>query len=152
MIKEQLSKIPKAVRWPLGIGIGVLFAIVLWFYGAKAWNGIGNYFFHRKADALSADVKKQLADAAEQKKLLERTLIELQLSKEELARATKAREDAERIFNDKSKTASEKLKEYQQVMSANPIRTDPTGVTTSDLCARAKAIGSDQSVIDALCN
>ena len=148
----MLSNIPNPVKWIVGAGLVIALGLMIWFgVLTKAWNGIGNFLFHRQANELSQDVKDQLAKAAEQKKLLEQTLLELAKSKEELAKATKAREEAEKIFNDKSKTASEKVAAYEAAKSAAPIHTDAGSVSTEDLCARAKAIGSDQSIIDALC-
>jgi DNA repair exonuclease SbcCD ATPase subunit len=92
-----------------------------------------------------------LDEAKEQKKELEKTLLELKQAKEDLAKAQKAREEAEKIFNDRSKTANEKVKAFEAAMSNAPVHTDTTGVTTDDLCARAKANGSDPAVIAALC-
>lgn len=147
----MLNSISTPVKWAVGIGLAVILALFLWLLVTKGWNGIGNYLFHRQANELNQKIKDQLAQAAEQKKVLEQTLIELARSKEELAKATKAREEAEKIFNDKSKTAAQKIAAYEASMSAAPIHTDAVNVTTADLCQRAKDIGSSQGVIDSLC-
>lgn len=147
-----LSNIPTPIKWIVGAGLVIALGLMIWFgVLTKAWNGIGNFFFHREAQEMSQEVKDQLAKAAEQKKVLEQTLLELAKAKEELAKATKAREEAEKIFDDKSKTATQKLAAYEAAMSGAPIHTDASNVSTEDLCARAKANGSSQATIDALC-
>lgn len=149
---SMLSNIPNPVKWIVGAGLVIALGLMIWFgVLTKAWNGIGNFLFHRQANEMSQDVKDQLAKAAEQKKLLEQTMLELAKSKEDLATATKAREEAEKIFNDKSKTAGQKLAAFEAAKSAAPIHTDPSNVSIDDLCARAKAIGGSQDLIDALC-
>ena len=149
---SMFSNIPNPVKWIVGAGLIIALGLMIWFgVLTRAWNGIGNLLFHRQANEMSQDVKDQLAKAAEQKKVLEQTLLELAKSKEDLAKATKAREDAERIFNDASKTSKEKVAAFEAAMSAAPIHTDPSNVSTDDLCARAKAIGSDPTIISALC-
>lgn len=148
----MLSNIPTPIKWVVGVGLIVALGLMIWFgVLTKAWNGIGNFFFHRQANELSQEVKDQLAKAAEQKKALEQTLLELAKSKEDLAKATKAREEAEKIFNDSSKTAKEKVAAFEAAMSASPTPTDPRNVSTEDLCARAKAAGTDPAIIAALC-
>lgn len=135
----------------LVIASSILIVIILFFFGARAWNGVGNYFFQREVTKARAEVQQQLDQAAQQKKELERTLIELDLSKRDLEKATKAREEAEAIFNDKSKTSAQKVADYKAVLADAPIRTNPSGVTTDDLCQRAKANGADATVVNALC-
>ena len=148
----MLSNIPNPVKWIVGAGIVIALGLMIWFgVLTRAWNGIGNLLFHHQANEMSQDVKDQLAKAAEQKKVLDQTLLELAKSKEDLAKATQAREDAEKIFNDKSKTASQKVAAFEAIKSAAPIVNDP-GTSLEELCARAKANGSDQRVIDALCS
>jgi hypothetical protein len=146
------SNTSSPVKWIVGAGLVIALGLMIWFgVLTKAWNGLGNLLFHHQANEMSQDVKDQLAKAAEQKKVLDQTLLDLAKSKEDLAKATKAREDAEKIFDDKSKTATQKLAAYEAAMSAAPIHTDASNVSTEDLCARAKANGSSQATIDALC-
>lgn len=151
MFKTLTDKIPVPFRLPILIGAGIILLIALWFYGTTFKNHISNTLFQHKEQKIDKDVQKQLAQAAEQKKELDKTLLELKQAREDLDKAKAQREQAEVIFNDKFKTATQKLADYKTVMSDPSIHTDPTGVTTDDLCERAKQVGSDQAVIDALC-
>jgi uncharacterized protein YlxW (UPF0749 family) len=151
MIREYLNQLPAPIRYLILGGLVIVIIILIWLYGTRVWNGVGNYLFHRQANQMSEEVQKKLAQAEEQKKELEKTLLELKQAKDDLAKAQKAREEAEKAFDDKSKTASQKLDAFKKAMSDAPVHTDTTGVTTDDLCARAKANGSDPAVIAALC-
>lgn len=151
MIPEYFSKMSKNMKYLLAAGALIVILILLFFYGAKAWSGIGNYFFHREIAAAKVEVQSQLDKAAEQKKELEKTLLELDQAKKDLAVASHAREEAEKVLNDKSKTAQEKVAAYKATLADAPIRTDTTGITTSDLCQRAKDQGASEAVVSALC-
>lgn len=151
LLNSIIAKIPTPIRWAIGIALIAIVLFFLWYKGTQLWNGIGNYFFHRQINSERAKVQKELDDAAAQKQELEKTLVEFAKAKEALAAASREREIREEIFNDKTTTAKEKLQIYQDVMSAAPVHTDPTGVTVSDLCERAKAIGSSAATIAALC-
>jgi biopolymer transport protein ExbB/TolQ len=136
---------------PLTIGLVLTLGFFAWYKSAWVFNGIGNIWFAAKVSWQGKNLQKELDSAATQKKEIEQTLIELAKSKEALAAATKEREIREQIFNDKTKTSKEKIQAYEAAMSAAPVHTDPTGVTTDDLCERARSLGSSQATIDALC-
>jgi hypothetical protein len=150
-INSLLNKIPRSVQFTIGAGLAILLALLIFYKGTQIWNGIGNFFFHRQINAERSKVQKELDSAAEQKKALEQTLIELAKSKEALAAASKEREIRDQIFNDKNKTAKEKVAAFEAAMQSAPVRTDPTGVSTNDLCERARSLGASQATIDALC-
>lgn len=151
MIKEYFNKIPKGLRYLLAAGAILIIIILLWFYGAKAWNGIGNHFFQKEVAKARAEIQSQLDKAAEQKKELDKALLELDQAKKDLAAASRAREEAEKVLNDKSKTASEKVAAYKAALADAPVSTPTTGITTSDLCQRAKNSGASEAVVSALC-
>lgn len=136
---------------PATVGLVLILGFFIWYQGSHVWNGVGNMWFAAKMSWQQKNLQKELESVPAQKKALEETFIELAKSKEALAAATREREIREEIFNDKTKTAKEKLQIYESVMSAAPVHTDPSGVTTNDLCTRAKALGSSQPTIDALC-
>lgn len=152
VINSALNKIPTPIRWAIGIALVAILIFFIWYKGTQGWNQIGNFFFHRQINAERAKVQKELTDAAAQKQELEKTLVEFAKAKEALAAAQKEREIREQIFNDANKTAKEKVAAYKAAMSAAPVHTDPTGVSTEDLCQRAKSIGGSQATIDALCS
>lgn len=126
--------------------------LILWLYGVKAWNHAGNWLFSRQINAERAKVQKELDDAAAQKKVLEQTLFEYAQSKKELAEVKAEKDRLEQVFNDKSKTASEKVAEFKKIAGSEPQHTATDGVTINDLCQRAKAANASAATIAALCN
>lgn len=124
-----------------------------WFVGfSRVWNGIGNALFHRQINAERIKVQKELEDAAAQKKLLEQTLLDYKAAKEDLAAKKAETERLEKLFNDMSKTASQKVAEFKAIVAAEPTRTSTDGVTLDALCERAKAAGASAATIAALCS
>lgn len=150
-MNDPLSRLPPTIRLIIIVAVSVLILIGVWFYGAKAWNGIGNKVFEWRTGKKLEQVEKQLKEAENQKKELEKTLLELKQAKEDLAVATKARQQAEAIFNDSSKTSAQKVEAFKDTLGEPPVRTDTTGITTDSLCERAKATGAAAAVISALC-
>ena len=136
---------------PLTISVVLILVFLIWYKSTQIFNGIGNMWFATKMSWQDKNLQKELETANVQKKEIEQTLIEFAKSKEALAAAQREREIREEIFNDATKTAKEKLQIYEQVMSAAPIFTDPANISTADLCARARALGSSQATLDALC-
>jgi cell division protein FtsN len=117
----------------------------------KAWNGIGNWLFSRQINAERAKVQKELDQAAEQKKVLEQTLLDYKQAKEELVTVKAEKDRLEQVFNDKSKTASDKVAQFKAAVADDPKHTPTDNITTNDLCERAKAIGSSPATIASLC-
>lgn len=150
-IKTAIAGLSTPVKVIGGLGLAIVLAIVLWFYGAKLWNGVGNYVFHRREAALEKELSAEKAKAEQQKKAIDQTLMELAASKKTEAAAVAHSKELEGIFNDKSKTAAEKLQAYKDAMSAAPTHTDTSGVTLDSLCARAKSSGASPETIAALC-
>lgn len=133
------------------IGIVIILAIFIWYFQTKLWNGVGNLVFAAKMTWQEKNLQKELDSAAAQQKEIDQTLLELAKSKEALAAAKREREIAEKIFDDKSKTAKEKVAAYEAALQGAPVHTDSSGVTVNDLCARAKAIGASAATVASLC-
>jgi hypothetical protein len=150
-LRERLSAVPRPTLYLLATGAAVILLLLLWYQGGRLWNGVGNYFFRREMNQARAEVQKQLDEAAAQKKELEHTLIQLDGAKKDLAAAETARAEMERVFNDKFKTAGEKVAAFRDSLSDAPVHTDTTGITTSALCERAKANNASPGTIAALC-
>lgn len=151
-LMSTIQKIPTPIKWGLGVGIVVVFSLLMWFgVLTKAWNGLGNWLFSRQINAERVKVQKDLDKAAEQKKLLEQTLLEYKQAKEELVTVKAEKDRLEQVFNDKSKTATDKVAEFKAAAADNPVHTPTDNITSDDLCARAKAIGSSPATIAALC-
>lgn len=150
-LNETLSKIPSPIKWIVGTGLVCLLFLVLWLWATKGVNGISNFFFWRQANAKLAKVNADLEDSKKKQAIIDQTLKDLAASEQRVAEAEKARIEAERIFKDATKTAKEKVAAYEAAMRDNPVHTDPAGVTTDDLCARAKTANSNPDLIRALC-
>lgn len=150
-ITSTLNRIPALIKWAVGIGLAIILLIAFFQFGGSFANGIGNWLFRRQINAKQAEVQKQLDDAAKQKQALEQTLLELKQTKEAYAAAKAEADAARQIFYDQSKTSSAKVAEFKEILADTPTHTDPTGVTTDDLCARAKASSASEYVTKALC-
>lgn len=150
-IKAWISAQSAGMKIAAAFALIVLLSIGWWFYGAQVWNGIGNKVFEWKIGKKQEQVNKELADAAEQKKILEQTLFEYAQSKKELEAVKAEKDRLEQVFNDKSKTASEKVAEFKKIAGSEPEHTATDGVTLNELCERAKAAGASQSTINSLC-
>jgi hypothetical protein len=150
-LKAKFNSIPNPIKWFVGVGLVVILAILLVFKGQQVWNGIGNKIFEWKIGKKQEEVNKDLADAARQKVLLEQSLKELKAAKEELTAAKAETDRLKGIFDDSSKNSAQKVAEFKKAVSDNPVHTPTDNVTTEDLCARAKAIGSSPGTIAAVC-
>lgn len=151
LLNSTIGKIPSPIRWAIGIALVGIIIFFLWYKGTQVWNGIGNYFFHRQINAERAKVQKELESAAEQKKELEKTLTELAVAKSELESVKAEKDRLEKVFNDTSKSASQKVAEFKKAVADDPIATPTDGITSEDLCARSKAIGASAATVAAVC-
>lgn len=150
-LNNALAKVPRKSLYIIGTAIACILMLVLWLGVTKGLNGISDFFFWRAAHAKQVAVDQKLEKADKQQAVVDQTLLRLAESEKKLAEATKAREESERIFNDASKTSKEKVAAFKDALDAAPIHTDPNSVTDDDLCARAKAAGSSDAVLAALC-
>lgn len=151
-ILSTVNQIPTPIKWGVAIGAGIILSLFIWFGGiTKAWNGIGNWIADRQIKAERVKVQKELDQAAEQKKVLEQTLLDYKQAKEELVAVKAEKDRLEQVFNDKSKSASDKVAEFKATISAPVVRANTDNITIDDLCARAKASDASAAVQSALC-
>lgn len=133
----------------------VVLVVVLsigWFVGfSRVWNGIGNALFHRQINAERQKVDKELAEAAETKKALEQTLLEYGQAKKEIVTVKAEKDKLEQIFNDKSRTAQDKVAAFKAAVADDPVVTPTDGVTVDALCQRARSTNASAATIAALC-
>ena len=148
---ENLKTIPRLYLAVGGLALVIALTLGWWFYGSRVWNGIGNWLFHRQINAERQKVNKELAEAAETKKALEQTLLEYGQAKKELVTVKAEKDRLEQVFNDKQKSAQDKVAAFKAAVADDPVSTPTDNITTEDLCARAKAIGSSPATIAALC-
>jgi hypothetical protein len=136
---------------PLSIGLVLILGFFVWYKSAQIFNGIGNMWFAIKMSAQGRQLQRELESADVQKKEIEKTLVELALSKKDLDAAKAETDQLKKVFNDQSKTAAEKVAEFQNAVADEPVHTPTDNVTTEGLCARAKAIGASAATTAALC-
>ncbi len=148
MLKTYWDKIPAPIKW------GIIFVVILlgWLYLTKGINGISNFVFWRKANREQAAIQEKLNKAEKQQEVIDQTLKDLAVANSKLEEAKKVTDKAVEVFDDTDKTSKQKVAEFEAIMSTAPVRTDPTGVTDDQLCARAKAAGSNPDLIAALCS
>lgn len=150
-LKQKFDSIPSIVKWPIIVGLILLLAIFFFFKGQQIWNGFGNKIFEWKIGKKQEQVQKELSEATKQKAELEQSLRELKQAKEELNSAKAETDRLKGIFNDSSKTSSDKVAEFRKEISNSPTHTPTDNITNNDLCERAKAIGASAETITALC-
>ena len=151
IINSILNKIPPVVQAGIVVVLIIGLVLFIWYKGTQVWNGIGNFLFHRQINAERTKVSAELEAAAEQKKVLEQTLRDLAEAKKDLETVKAEKDRLEKVFNDQSKTAAEKVAEFKKSLADDPAHSPTDNITTEDLCARAKAIGSSAATISALC-
>jgi len=151
LINSVLNKIPSSVKVIGGLAIVVIFVFFLWYKGTQLWNGIGNWLFHRQINAERVKVQQELDQAAEQKKTLELTMREFAAAKAELEMVKAEKDRLEKIFNDQSRTAAEKVAIFKAAVADDPKVTPTDNITISDLCLRARAANASAATITALC-
>lgn len=148
---EKLKTIPRLYLTVGALALVIALTLGWWFYGARVWNGIGNWFFHRQINAERQKVEKELAEAAETKKALEQTLIEYGQAKKELVTVKAEKDKLEQIFNDKSIGAATKVAEFKKILEQPAPHTNTDGITLTDLCQRARSSNASAATIAALC-
>lgn len=138
----------KAVSWykanalitvPVSIGLVLLFALVIWYKGTQFTNRVSNWWYSRGTTAAHEDIDRLKGDATAAKQVAEEALKELALEKERYKAEKEKRELAETLLADKSKTANEKLRIYDEAIKKAPTVSGPASV--DDLCRRALAAG-----------
>ena len=124
----------------LVVGVGLLFLLLTWYYGASLVNTVDNWWNRRRTEAAQKQISdlQQQADAAKQ--VAQQALAELAAEKRVTAEERSKREAAERVLADKSLTANQKLRAYEEAIK-QPITITPTNTDTDDLCRRAAALG-----------
>jgi hypothetical protein len=136
---------------PLTVGLVLILGFFIWYKSAGILNAFGNTWFAAKMSWQGRQLQKELDNAAEQKKEIEQTLLDLAVAKKDLEVEKAETDRLKKVFNDQAKTAAEKVAEFKKAVADDPVHTPTDNVTTEDLCARAKAIGSSAATIAALC-
>jgi biopolymer transport protein ExbB/TolQ len=136
---------------PLSVGLVLILGFFVWYKSAGILNALGNTWFAAKMSWQGRELKKELDSAAEQKKEIDKTLLELAQSKQELTSIKAEKDRLEKVFNDQSKTAAEKVAEFRKAVADDPVRTPTDNITTEDLCQRARALGASDATVSALC-
>ena len=133
------NRIPPAFRLAVVAVVVVGLLLFAWFYGVKAWNGIGNWVYHHSENDGKKEITKIKTELAAETKVANQAVAAYEASKLVIEEERKKREKAEVILADKSKTTDQKLAAYEAAVHAIPTVTGPQ--STDELCARAKALG-----------
>jgi len=147
----MFNNIPAPVKWIVGTGVTVILLILLWLYATKGINGIQSFIFYKKANAEQAKINADLEKAKQQQAIIDQTLRDYKQAKADYDSVKAEKDKLEKVFNDQSKSAAEKVAAFKAALADDPVHTPTDNVTTDDLCARAKAIGSSPATITALC-
>lgn len=134
-----LNKIPASLRTPAMFVLFVFLGITIWFFGVKAWNGIGNWMYHHSETDAKAEIQTIKTQLSTETKIANEAVGAFEASKSVIAEEKKKREIAESILADKSKTTDQKLDAYETAVKAVPTHTSPE--STDQLCERAKSLG-----------
>lgn len=138
-LKEQFNRIRRT--WQI-IGccvLGVAIILLLWFYGMRAVNGVSSWWYSRGTEAAHEQIQKAMDEAANAKQIAADALKALEQEKQVTAAEREKRILAESLLADKTKTAKEKLRIYEEAINRSPSFT-PVG-SVDELCARARAAG-----------
>lgn len=138
-LNEAWGRVPSIIRVPLIVIAVVGIPLLLWFYGAKAWNGVGNFMYHHSENDAKKEIGGIKTQLVEETKLANQAVAAYEASKAQIAEEKKRREIAESILADKTKTTNEKLAAYETAVSARPTITGPE--SDAELCKRAAALG-----------
>jgi biopolymer transport protein ExbB/TolQ len=136
---------------PLTVGMVLILGFFVWYKSAGILNAFGNTWFAAKMSWQGRQLQKELDNAAEQKKEIEQTLLDLAVAKKDLEVEKAETDRLKKVFNDQAKTAAEKVAEFKKAVADDPVHTPTDNVTTEDLCARAKAINASAATITAVC-
>lgn len=126
-------------RIPLIVFVALSLLLGTWLFGANLKNHLGNWWYARGTAQSHEEIDKLKAQVADEQRKANDAVAAFEAEKLVTAEERKKRELAENILEDKSKTASEKLKAYDAIVNAPATHTGPQ--STDELCARAKAHG-----------
>ena len=124
----------------LVVGLGLLLLLLTWFYAASAINHIDNWWNRRRTEAAQKQIEGLREEAMQAKQVAEQALAELAAEKRVTAEERAKREAAEVILADKSLTANQKLRAYEEAIK-KPVPVTTPDSDTDELCRRAAALG-----------
>lgn len=131
--------VPPTLRIPVLAGLAILIIALVFVFGTKAWNGIGNRFHDVKVWIAQKEIKAAKDEAEESKKVTAASIAAFQEAKKMAEEEKAKREIAEKVLADKTKNTDQKLAAYEKAISARPTVTAPQ--STDELCERARSLG-----------
>ena len=133
------NRIPAAFRLAVIAVVVVGLLLFAWFYGVKAWNGVGNWVYHHSENDGKKEITKIKTEVAEQTKVATAAAAAYEESKFQVAEERKKRVLAEAYLADKTQNTDQKLLALQAAINAVPTVTGPE--SDAELCQRARAAG-----------
>jgi len=151
-MKNLWLKIAAPWRWAIVLFLVVMLPLGLWYYGARAVNGISRAVFRGRNAVVTKEMQKDLDDAHKWRDAATQTIQELATAKQKLTEAKTNYESekqklslAETVLADKSKNTDAKLKAYDEAVRSAPTVHVP-GESIDALCERAKARGLELAI------
>lgn len=114
----------------------VTFICVLIIFGI---NAVKDYYIQKEGSIIAQELKESKARQIDLERLTAEILGAFKESKEQLAKETIKRIEADRIIAEQKGVTNETLKEYDEAKKR--ITVDNNNYTTSELCERAKQFG-----------
>lgn len=132
--------IPATYRLIIAAGFVLLVVLLLWFYGAKAWNAIDRWRYNKEVQELKDQRDKLGHDLDQAKTLIHQLQGEYTAEKKRREEIQAEREQLEKVLADQTVTTNAKLTQLKKLL-AQPVT--PIAPTTSDeeLCRRSAALG-----------
>lgn len=138
-LSSLLGKIPPVAQIPLMVFAGLLLIALVWLYGMRAWNGVGNFMYHHSVNDATREIDQTKQQVASEKELANQAVAAYESSKLVIAEKEKQLEIAEKELADKRKNTDQKLAAYEAAVNSRPTVTEPQ--STHEMCLRAKALG-----------
>ncbi|MEK6281857.1 MAG: hypothetical protein AABN95_16005 [Acidobacteriota bacterium] len=139
-IISGINRIPSAWRFVLLVSAALLIVVLVWFYGMRLWNGVGNWMYHHSETDAKKEISEIKTEAQQAKDVARDALAAYESQKRVTDEKEAQRALAEKELMDRRKTTDQKLAAYEAAVDARPTVTGP-GESTRDMCLRAAALG-----------
>lgn len=133
------EKIPPTLRIPVLAGLAIGILALVFVFGTRAWNGIGNRVHEWRVSVAQKEIQKFKDEAALSKELATKSIAAYEAEKKIAEEEKAKRELAEKVLADRTKNTDQKLAAYFAAVNARPTVSGPE--STEALCTRARELG-----------
>lgn len=138
MIFGQIKNFATAHRGQIVVAIFFFVCLLVLASAFGGFNKVSNWWYSKGTEGAHEEINKARGEAAAAKAVAEEALKELALEKERYEVEKTKRQLAEMVLADKSLTANEKLRKYEEARASVPTVSAPAG-SVDELCERAAA-------------